>query len=131
MLTDAITHAILAQVPYYPASTKGFKIRAQLARMGYGPYHRDTWMRWIKKLTEGQAPFERHRLIKTGRVVHSYHVGMVPRLIRLPGNGLSRPRTAADRQHHVKPFTKQPVKPRLTRAQAIKAAVEATRPKKK
>lgn len=130
MLTDDLTYAILAHVPYYPESTKGFHIRAALRRKGYGPYARDTWMRWIRKLTEGQAPFERHRLIKTGRVVHSYHPGVAPVLIRLPGNRLSRPTTAADWQHHVKPFTKPPTKPTITLAQELKQAIEATKPKK-
>lgn len=130
MLTEDLIYAILSLVPRYPDFTKGYKIRAKLLRMGYGPYHEDAWGRWIKKLTEGQAPFERHRLIKTGRIVHSYHPGMAPMLIRLPGNGLARPSTAADWQHHVKPFTKPPKKQKPTLAEELKQALEATNPKK-
>lgn len=112
----------MEQVPFYPASIKGYELRAILLAKGCGPYPDQTWAGWVKHLLEGRKPWTGERRLKRGTLVQHTHEEVEPCLIRLHTNRLSRPRSRADFALHVPPFTKSPRVPRLTLAQQLKAA---------
>lgn len=109
---------ILPFFPEYPDRVKSSDLKVLVRARRGAEFHSSTWDRWLRVLIEEQ------------------------RLIRLPGARFARPRTAADLDYHVPAFTKrrhvaprprhaEPSPQERDRAQEIKAAVEATRPKKK
>jgi hypothetical protein len=121
-LRRGLKETILEHVPYYPASIKGYELRAILLAKGCGPYPDQTWAGWIKHMLEGRRARTTWRTLNRGTRVQQTHEEVDPVLIRLHTNRLSRPRSIADFALHVPPFTKSPKVPRLTLAQQLKAA---------
>lgn len=116
---------ILAVVPHYPESVKGYAVRI-LLRARHGLVFTDaTWHNWVTRLTQAHpARYRRQRVSvpRHSRANHSVPQPTPQYLIRLPGNLLSRPRTPVDIQHHVPPFTPKPKALTRTLAQELKAA---------